>query len=193
MPVRQWVLTLPYRLRYRLAWHHAPCRAVLGVYARVLLAFYARTAQSHGIQDGQTGTVTVIQRFGSGLQLNVHMHTLVLDGVFSEARPGQLTFHPALPPSDEDVTQVLTTVNARVGQLLEASLSPGPAAGWLRLLLDHAGAEEPDVPGFGGRSRCRRDPSPPTRRLVPVRRRMRARPKLAERPPPKQRWRRWRY
>ena len=63
-PVRQWVLTLPYRLRYRLAWDHALCRAVLAVYARVLLAFYARTARSHGVQDGQTGTVTVIQRFG---------------------------------------------------------------------------------------------------------------------------------
>ena len=42
-----------------------------GVYARVMLALYARTARSHGMQDGQTGTVTVIQRFGSGLQLNV--------------------------------------------------------------------------------------------------------------------------
>jgi hypothetical protein len=67
VPVRQWVLTLPYRLRYRLAWDHVLCRAVLGVYARVLLAFYVRTARSHGIQEGKTGTVTVIQRFGSGL------------------------------------------------------------------------------------------------------------------------------
>jgi hypothetical protein len=85
---------------------------------KLLLAFYARTARSHGIQDGRTGTVTVIQRFGSGLQLNVHMHTLVLDGVFSEPRSGQLTFHPAPPPSDEDVAQVLATVRARVGRLL---------------------------------------------------------------------------
>jgi hypothetical protein len=53
VPVRQWVLTLPYRLRYRLAWDHALCRAVLGVYARTLLVFYARTARSHGIRDGQ--------------------------------------------------------------------------------------------------------------------------------------------
>jgi len=30
---------LPYRLRYRLAWDHALCRAVLGVYARALLSF----------------------------------------------------------------------------------------------------------------------------------------------------------
>ena len=118
VPVRQWVLTLPYRLRYRLAWDHALCRAVLGVYARVLLAFYARTARAHGIRDCQTGTVTVIQRFGSGLQLNIHFHTLVLDGVFSDAPPARLTFHPAPPPSDEDVAQVLATVRARVGRLL---------------------------------------------------------------------------
>ena len=29
VPVRQWVLSLPYRLRYLLAWNHALCRAVL--------------------------------------------------------------------------------------------------------------------------------------------------------------------
>jgi Putative transposase len=52
--------------------------------------------------------------FGSGLQLNVHFHTLVLDGVFSAARPGLLTFHPAPPPSDDDVARV----RARVGRLL---------------------------------------------------------------------------
>ena len=129
------MLTLPYRLRYRLAWDHALCRAVLGGYARTLLAFYARTARAHGIQDGQTGTVTVIQRFASGLQLNVHFHTLVLDGVFSEARPGPLTFHPAPPPSD-DVAHVLATARARVGQLLarrhlEAADDTAPADGGL--------------------------------------------------------------
>ncbi len=54
-PVRQWVLTLLYRLRYRLAWDHALCRAVLGMYARGLLAFYVRAARSHGI-PGVTGS-----------------------------------------------------------------------------------------------------------------------------------------
>lgn len=32
LPVRQWVLTLPFRLRYRLAYDHRLCRAVLGVF-----------------------------------------------------------------------------------------------------------------------------------------------------------------
>ena len=31
VPVRQWVLSLPYRLRYLLAWNHDLCRAVLSV------------------------------------------------------------------------------------------------------------------------------------------------------------------
>jgi hypothetical protein len=39
VPVRQWVLSLPYRLRYLLAWDHGSARAVLGVAVRVLLSF----------------------------------------------------------------------------------------------------------------------------------------------------------
>ena len=39
VPVRQSVLSLPHRLRYLLAWDHKLCRAVLAVYARVLLSF----------------------------------------------------------------------------------------------------------------------------------------------------------
>src|SRR5262245_37201812 len=58
-----WVLTLPYRLRDRLARDHA-----LG---RALLAFSARTARAHGIQHGPTGTVTVIHRVASGLPKDV--------------------------------------------------------------------------------------------------------------------------
>jgi len=64
VPIRQWVLTLPYRLRYLLAWNHELSRAVLGVYARALLAFQRRRAQRCGIRDGRSGCVTVIQRFG---------------------------------------------------------------------------------------------------------------------------------
>ena len=62
VPVRQWVLTVPFRLRYRLAWDHGLSRAVLGVYARVLLDMYARGARARGIDGGRTGLVTVMQR-----------------------------------------------------------------------------------------------------------------------------------
>jgi hypothetical protein len=64
--VRQWVLTVPHRLRYRLAFDHALCRAVLGVFVRAVLGDYRRRARRRGLRDGQGGSVTVIQRFGSG-------------------------------------------------------------------------------------------------------------------------------
>jgi len=158
-----WVLTLPYRLRYRLAWDHALCRAVLGVYARVVLAFYARTARSHGIQDGRTGTVTVIQRFGSGLQLNLRMHTLVIDAVFTEPRSGPLTFHPAPPPSDEDVAQVLAAVRARVGRLVarrqlepaDDTAPPDPLAEISPVLAGLAGASVQGRVALGPRAGAR--------------------------------------
>ncbi len=117
VPVRQWVLSLPHRLRYRLAWDHRLCRAVLGVFIRALLDFYCCQARA-GIGDGRTGALTVIPRFGGGLNLNVHFHTLALDGVFSEEATGGLRFHPAPPPSDEEVVRLLATIRARVLRLL---------------------------------------------------------------------------
>jgi hypothetical protein len=118
VPVRQWVLSLPHRLRYLLAWNHALCRAVLGIYVRALLGFQRRQAHRLGIRDGQAGAVTIIQRFGGGLNLNVHFHTLVLDGVFTETATGVLRFHPAPPPSDEEVARLLATIRTRVRRLL---------------------------------------------------------------------------
>jgi hypothetical protein len=37
VPVRQWVWSLPHRLRYLLAWDHDLCRAVSGVAVRAVL------------------------------------------------------------------------------------------------------------------------------------------------------------
>jgi hypothetical protein len=68
VPVRQWVLTVPYRHRYQMAWNHGLSRAVLRVYTRVLLDMYARGARERGIAGGQTGMVTALQRAGSGVE-----------------------------------------------------------------------------------------------------------------------------
>jgi len=118
VPVRQWVLSLPHALRYRLAWDHVLCRAVLRVYTRALLGFERRRARRRGIVDGRSGTVTAIQRFGSGLQANVHFHTLVLDGVFATAPDGTMRFAPAPPPTDRDVARLFVAIRTRLLRLL---------------------------------------------------------------------------
>ncbi len=148
VPVRQWVLTLPHRLRYLLAYNHALCRAVLGVAVRALLAFYRRRAGRTGVRDGRSGAVTVIQRFGGGLQLNVHFHTLVLDGVFAEGADGILEFHAAEPPSDEEVARVLAAIYRRVRRLLARrglDVEPIPD-------LDPLAAESPALAGISSAS-----------------------------------------
>jgi len=109
VPVRQFMLSLPHWLRYRLAYDHDHCIAVLAIFIRTLLGFYRKRAKRRGVHNGCTGSVTFIQRFGSAANLNVHLHALVLDGVFTNTPSGQLAFHPAPPPTTPEVAQLLTT------------------------------------------------------------------------------------
>ena len=55
----------------------------------------------------------MIQRFGGGLNLNVHFHTLVLDGVYAQSG-GALVFHGAPPPSHREMGRVVVTVVLRL-------------------------------------------------------------------------------
>ncbi|HEV2056869.1 MAG TPA: transposase [Methylomirabilota bacterium] len=150
VPVRQWVLTVPYRLRYQMAWNHGLSRAVLRVYTRVLLDGYARGARARGVPGGRTGSVTVMQRAGSGLNVNLHFLTLVLDGVFTEEAGGGLAFHPAPAPTDAEVTAALATIRHRVQRLLvRRGLEPGDdATGPTDRLVD----ESPVLAGIVGAS-----------------------------------------
>ena len=118
VPVRQWVLTLPYPVRYWIAWNHDRAREILSAFLEELLGFYRRRAQELGITDGRTGAVTVIQRCGSALNLNPHFHTLGLDGVFTRGSDGTLDFHPISALGDEDVAEVLAGVRERVLRIL---------------------------------------------------------------------------
>ena len=65
VPVRQWVLSLPHRIRYLLARDHDLCRAVVAVYLRTVLGFLRRRARDDGVADGRSGAVAIVQRFGA--------------------------------------------------------------------------------------------------------------------------------
>jgi hypothetical protein len=118
LPVRQWVLTLPHRLRYALAYDPRLCRAVLGVFVRALLGFERRRARARGLV-GRGGAVTAIQRCGSALNTNVHFHTLVAEGVFATLPDGGVRFVPAgRPPTDLEVGRLLATVRRRIMRLV---------------------------------------------------------------------------
>ncbi len=118
LPIRQWVLTLPHKLRYKLAYDHRLCRAVLGVFARALLSFERRRAREYGV-EGRGGAVTAIQRCGSALNTNIHFHTLVAEGVFEGGIDGPLCFVPSpRAPTDVEVARLLVTVRRRIVRLV---------------------------------------------------------------------------
>jgi hypothetical protein len=81
VPVRQWVLSPPIPLRLLLVAQPELITPVLGVVQRVLERHLREAAGLVG-GEGQGGAVTLIQRFGSAANLNVHLHCLVLDGVY---------------------------------------------------------------------------------------------------------------
>ncbi len=69
VPVRQWVISFPWVVRYLLARRPALCRAVRRVFLRAVFGFYRRRAGEAGIAAGRTGAVNRIQRYGSSLNL----------------------------------------------------------------------------------------------------------------------------
>ncbi|MBK7641773.1 MAG: transposase zinc-binding domain-containing protein [Planctomycetes bacterium] len=94
VPVRQWVLSLPFRIRYLLAYDARLCSAVRRILVRTLLDWLRERAASSGVSGGRSGAVVLAQRFGGALNLNLHFHTLVLDGVFTRPEKfGRPVFH----------------------------------------------------------------------------------------------------
>jgi hypothetical protein len=123
VPIRQWVLTLPYPLRYRCAYDAKLTSEVLRAFLRSLFAELRRRArQKWGARAEQCGAVTFIQRFGSALNLNVHFHALVLDGAYPYwlGRGHAVRFLPLPPPEADEVARVLAGAARRIQRVIEA-------------------------------------------------------------------------
>ena len=87
LPVRQWVLSVPKRLRYFMQRDGAVLSMVLRIFLRVI----AQTLQTHSPGAAHMdkaglhiGAIAFIHRFGSSLNEHVHFHVCVVDGVFEE-------------------------------------------------------------------------------------------------------------
>ena len=115
VPVRQWVLSLPYRVRTLCAYDADACALVRGVLLRAVSGFYERTAKRSLVPRPRAGAVSFVQRFDSALRLNVHLHVLWLDGVYGwEPGRGEPEFHAQPEVLDADVQQLVRWIRDRV-------------------------------------------------------------------------------
>jgi hypothetical protein len=123
VPVRQWVLTLPHPLRYRCAYDRELASQVLRAFLRSLFAELRRRVRRHwGVHAEQCGAVTFLQRFGSALNLNLHYHTLALDGayVYPDVYEEAPRFFVLPAPRHDEVGRVLAGTARRIARVLDS-------------------------------------------------------------------------
>ncbi|MGH7261640.1 MAG: transposase, partial [Nitrospiraceae bacterium] len=115
-PVRQWVLSFPIPLRVLFASHPHLLAPVLQIIHRVISTFLIQQA---GLKrtEAQSGAVTLIQRFGSAANLNIHLHCLVLDGVYRTTE-GVPVFHAVRAPTGGELQALLSRIIRRLMKLL---------------------------------------------------------------------------
>ena len=82
---------------------------VLGIVYRVLATHLIKKSW-HTHRAAHTGAVTLIQRFGSALDLNIHFHMLFLDGVYVDRPDGAARFRWVKAPTTEELTQLAHTI-----------------------------------------------------------------------------------
>lgn len=82
-PMRQWVLSVPFPLRFLFATRPRIMGEVLSIVYRAIATHLIQKA-GFTKHTAHTGAVTLIQRFGSALNLNIHFHMLFLDGVYQD-------------------------------------------------------------------------------------------------------------
>lgn len=116
VPVRHWVLSLPSPQRFELAGDPRSEAAVVRAFVRAL---FARLRVHADDRSAGCGAVAAIHRSGAALNLNLHIHALVVDGVFHRSPDGPR--FAARAPGTDDLAVVAREVHRTLARL--------PAAG----------------------------------------------------------------
>jgi len=70
-------------------------------------------------KQAKAGAVTLIQRFGSALNLNIHFHMLFVEGTISENPWGGTTFTRIKAPPHQDMVTLVHIISKRIARYLE--------------------------------------------------------------------------
>ncbi len=128
LPVRQWVLAVPKRLRYFL---HRDAD-LQGAALRLLLRVVEQCLRAHSpgsSSAARLGAVGFIHRFGSSLNAHLHFHCVVIDGVFEPAPADSVVFRAATGLDANAIANVKAGVRRRLLRVFaRRGLLPGDDA-----------------------------------------------------------------
>lgn len=114
-PIRQWVLSVPFNLRFLLASRAEVFTAITRIFIEETLGWYQHSARGLGIPRARGGAVSVQHRFGGALNLNCHVHAVLIDGVFTRNDFSErASFHPVPPPGSDALELIIQRIHRRV-------------------------------------------------------------------------------
>jgi hypothetical protein len=147
VPLRQFVLTLPFALRFPLAFDGKLLGQVLRIFTDTVAGWYRRRQVERGLPTGESGALTVIQRANSDLRLNPHFHTVFLDGVYSPDGDGRgQMFHPAPGPTQQEIEALVCRASKRILRFLQRrgviTLVTAPGDGEVTVVTDESLGEK---------------------------------------------------
>ena len=115
VPTRQWVLSFPVELRFAMAYRPEIQKQMLKIFMATISHWYKSKAKPQGQRKSlSVGAVTVIQRFGGALNLNIHFHTIFLDGAYDDNG-----FIKTPAPRKEDIHELTRKIHAKAKKYLE--------------------------------------------------------------------------
>ena len=114
VPVRQWVLSLPKRLRYYLYQDPKIASKVLKIFLDEISKQLKQHINSPTESKIKLGAVSFIHRFGASLNVHLHFHCVVVEGVFIADPGGNLQFQSIHNITDNDINEVQERVRLRV-------------------------------------------------------------------------------
>ena len=175
VPIRQFVVTMPFPLRFPLAFDGKLLGQVLRIFTDTVARWYRKRHVARGLPDGETGAVTAIQRANSDLRLSPHFHTLCLDGIYSPDRDGRgMMFHPAPAPTQEEVEQLALRTSQRILRFLQRrgviTLVTTPGDGEVTVVPDEAlGEQDPLLAKLLAAATAGAAPAGPASKRQPIR------------------------
>ena len=119
IPVRQFVLSVPFELLLLLASRANAFGAVTSIFMQEVFRWQRERAREAGLHNPRSGAVAMQHRGGSSLNIHPHIHAVVPDGIFSRPDPdGRAEFHPLRAPESDDLEEILFNVHQRLRRWL---------------------------------------------------------------------------
>ena len=114
VPTRHWVLSVPFELRYWMASDDKLLKKINQILCEEINNYLRKKARRRGIKGwGETGIVSFLQRAGSSLNLNLHFHLLVLDGLYIMTDDGEPIFNRIPGIKDDELSMVMSRISRR--------------------------------------------------------------------------------